>query len=328
MKWRDGHIAVIIPAYNAEDTIGRAIRSVASQTLPHDAIRLIIIDDASTDDTLSEITRALYDFPFLEQRAIVIALDHNSGAAAAYAEGLRHAGTVEWIARLDADDAFAPDALSRLLSLAKESGADIIAGAYEERGKIYRPQSGNLNDLALTTSNFSLWNRIFRRELLNAAPDGKPMSTVPGIDCWDDLSLSSRLMALGKTAILAGSPIYHYTVTPGSLSRSAREKILTQRMACAEMLTAWFEANALADQYRPFILRLKFIAKVKMLSGRGRAERLEQWLTTFPDTTPEIMSPVVMGPHISLPLRLIFRGIVALPPGIVKPILRLIPARF
>lgn len=328
MKRLDGHIGIIIPAYNAERTIGRAIRSVAAQTLRHNDIRLIIIDDASTDDTLSEITRALYDFPFLEQRTIVITLEHNSGAAAAYAEGLRHAGNVEWMARLDADDAFAPDALSRLLSLAKESGADIIAGAYEERGKTYRPQGGDLNNLALTTANFSLCNKIFRRELLNDAPNGRPLSTVPGIDCWDDLSLSSRLMALGKTAILDGQPIYHYTFTPGSLSRSAREKILTQRMACAEMLTAWFEANALADEFRPFILRMQFIAKAKMLSGAGRAERLEQWLTTFPDTTSEIMSPDVMSPHISLPLRLIFRGISVLPPVIVKPILRLIPGRF
>ena len=43
-------VSVIMPAYNAEKTIGKAIESALAQT--HPKLELIIIDDCSTDDTL------------------------------------------------------------------------------------------------------------------------------------------------------------------------------------------------------------------------------------------------------------------------------------
>ena len=48
-------VSVIIPCYNAERLIERALNSVISQTTPPREI--ILIDDASTDDTLNELER-------------------------------------------------------------------------------------------------------------------------------------------------------------------------------------------------------------------------------------------------------------------------------
>lgn len=51
-------ISVIIPCYNAEDYIGRCLQSIESQTYVTKAmgsIELILIDDASTDETYERL---------------------------------------------------------------------------------------------------------------------------------------------------------------------------------------------------------------------------------------------------------------------------------
>ena len=50
------HISVIIPCHDAERWIAQTLRSVAAQTYP--AYEVIVIDDASTDDSIAEINRS------------------------------------------------------------------------------------------------------------------------------------------------------------------------------------------------------------------------------------------------------------------------------
>ena len=44
-------ISVIVAAYNQEQFIGRCLRSLLHQTLPHDDYEIIVVDDGSTDKT-------------------------------------------------------------------------------------------------------------------------------------------------------------------------------------------------------------------------------------------------------------------------------------
>ena len=113
-------VSVIIPAYNAEDYIGRAIESTLQQSISN--IEVIVVDDASTDGTL-EIVR---DFAERDPRVKAIARRENSGAAAARNIGIE-AAEGEWIAHMDADDWFSPTRLSALLNGKQESPADVIA---------------------------------------------------------------------------------------------------------------------------------------------------------------------------------------------------------
>jgi glycosyltransferase involved in cell wall biosynthesis len=94
-------ISVIIPAYNAERYIGKAIESCLSQTYaPHE---IIVIDDASTDGTAA----VAQSFP---PPVRVIRLASNMGVSVARNRGVQ-ASTGDWIAFLDADDWFLPEKL-------------------------------------------------------------------------------------------------------------------------------------------------------------------------------------------------------------------------
>jgi succinoglycan biosynthesis protein ExoO len=112
--------SVIIPAYNVSDIVGRAIRSAAAQTLP--PLEIIVIDDCSTDSTV-EVVRALgREIPSLRLLTTLA----NGGPSAARNVGLREA-EAEWIALLDADDAWKPDRLKRLSEVASTTLADFVA---------------------------------------------------------------------------------------------------------------------------------------------------------------------------------------------------------
>lgn len=100
-------ISVLVPAWNAERSIARAIASV----LDHggDDLECIVVDDASTDRTL-EIVRAI---AATDPRVVVIALEANGGVSNARNRGLALVRG-EWLTLLDADDRFRPGGISAL----------------------------------------------------------------------------------------------------------------------------------------------------------------------------------------------------------------------
>ncbi len=102
MNNRIGHVSVIIPAYNTENSLNQCLESVFSQTfLPRE---VIVINDGSEDDT-AKIAHEYGD-------RIVYLYQENSGQGAARNTGLTVA-TGDYIAFLDADDYWKPDFLKR-----------------------------------------------------------------------------------------------------------------------------------------------------------------------------------------------------------------------
>ena len=48
-------VCVLMPAYNYGQFVGRAIQSVLDQDYPEDLLRLVVVDDGSTDDTAAVV---------------------------------------------------------------------------------------------------------------------------------------------------------------------------------------------------------------------------------------------------------------------------------
>ncbi|HOM77565.1 MAG TPA: glycosyltransferase family A protein, partial [Anaerohalosphaeraceae bacterium] len=86
-------ISVVIPAYNCQAYIRRAIDSVLGQSRPADEI--IVVDDGSTDGT-AEAVRTY-------GAKVILIQQENAGVSAARNAGIR-AASGDWIAFLDADD--------------------------------------------------------------------------------------------------------------------------------------------------------------------------------------------------------------------------------
>jgi glycosyltransferase involved in cell wall biosynthesis len=99
-------ITVVMPVFNRQQTISRAIDSILSQSHPPDEI--IVVNDASTDKTL-DMLKSYGDI------LTCLSLPQNSGPSRARNEGVKHAKT-EWIAFLDSDDSWEKDKLKKQIA--------------------------------------------------------------------------------------------------------------------------------------------------------------------------------------------------------------------
>ena len=113
-------ISVIIPAYNAEKTIARATDSVLQQCIKH--IEIIIIDDASTDNTAKVIKDTYSNISSVRY----IKHDENKGTGASRNTGIANARG-DYIFFLGSDGWFMAEALASLLCVARDTEADIVA---------------------------------------------------------------------------------------------------------------------------------------------------------------------------------------------------------
>lgn len=102
MPHRFPRVSVIIPTYNAGQTICQAIDSVLRQT--YTDYEIVVVDDGSTDDTKARLERY--------GNAIRYIYQENKERSAARNNGIRHARG-EYIAFLDADDFWTPEKLAK-----------------------------------------------------------------------------------------------------------------------------------------------------------------------------------------------------------------------
>ena len=111
-------VSVIIPAYNSEETIERAVWSVLDQD--YENLEVVVVDDGSTDET-SDIVREMMG----EDERVRLLRKPNGGVSAARNDGIR-AAFGEWFVTLDADDYVDQGMLRRLVETAEETGADTV----------------------------------------------------------------------------------------------------------------------------------------------------------------------------------------------------------
>ena len=120
VNFAGGEVDVVVAAWRASATIGRAIASALRQP---ETAQVVVIDDASNDGSATiEAARSADDGT---GRLKIIALDKNGGPSRARNTAIA-ASRAPWIAVLDSDDFLEPGRLSALLAIAHE-GYDLIA---------------------------------------------------------------------------------------------------------------------------------------------------------------------------------------------------------
>lgn len=161
-------VSLVIPCYNAAATIEKAVASALMQTVP---VRIIVIDDCSSDNSFEILTGLAARHPQLTVRR----QDRNGGPGAARNAGLRLART-EWVAGLDSDDFLLPGRMEKMLAHAEAAGVDFIAddivriwpGQMPEEGfRVWRDEPVGVVriDLAQFVRENTLRYAGFRREL-------------------------------------------------------------------------------------------------------------------------------------------------------------------
>ena len=163
-------VSVVIPAYNSHDTLAKCLGSLVNQTLQD--IEIVVVNDASTDDTLEIMNRCKAQFP---DKVVVVDSKVNLGPGGARNLGF-DAATGEYIGLVDSDDYVAPTMYEKLYIRAKETDADIVdSGFYREatdKAQLFASDdmTGILDDekrSKLISSGGYLVTKIFKSELFN-----------------------------------------------------------------------------------------------------------------------------------------------------------------
>ncbi len=176
--------SVVIPAYNAADTIADALNSILDQSIP--PAEIIVVDDGSTDATASIVKSFGPPVILLSQK--------NQGCGAATNTGMNHV-TSSLTAFLDADDVWLPNKASIQLRRLEESPelSGICGRGQTFKGSVTEPVHGSV---------FDLWSRttmIVRTEAAKKIgdmidPPGGRGDTVDWIARGRDLGLCFEML--------------------------------------------------------------------------------------------------------------------------------------
>jgi glycosyltransferase involved in cell wall biosynthesis len=204
--------SVVIPAYNAAETIGEAIESVLAQTLA--PLEIVVCDDGSTDDFESAVR------PYLDEVTLIRKENGGEGSSKAAASST---ASGDFVVVLDADDVFLPERLEAIAELARaRPDLDVLTtdAFFEVDGHAIR---------RCYTADWRFEVRDQRREILErnfvfgaAAMRRTRLLEVGGFDAslryaadWD---LWIRMILSGSRVGLVEEPLYHYRIGPHALS--------------------------------------------------------------------------------------------------------------
>ncbi len=205
-------ISVLIPIYNVERYLRPCLDSVRAQTFAD--FEAICINDGSTDGSRAIIGKYLDDPRF---RVID---KPNSGYGASMNEGL-DAANGDYVAILESDDFFEPDALDVLYSAAIEAQAEVAKADFffhwsqpaprDERFPWVKPgDSGVCNPRTFTNVFYrkpSIWSALYRRDFLRN--HSIRFNETPGAS-YQDSSFNFKVWACARRVVLVDRAILHY----------------------------------------------------------------------------------------------------------------------
>lgn len=209
-------VSVIIPAYNVGPWLGRAIKSMVTQTWTD--LEIIVINDGSTDNSLDIAMKwAKAD------RRVSVHSYPNGGLSAARNRGLRIASG-DYIVFLDGDDWYEPDAIERMMKERDKHNADIVISGfsmdYPFGIKFYRPRARHkiwtgkeaveamIMDKGI--QDFS-WGKLFKRECFQDLyfPEGKH---------FEDIYTIYQALIRAERVVTIPDSLVHYVQRRGSIT--------------------------------------------------------------------------------------------------------------
>lgn len=255
-----GEVSVIVPAWRAAGTIGRALASVAAQT--RRPAQVVVCDDGSEDATFAA-AQAWSDRLAVRGIALVVLRQPNLGAGAARNRCLE-AATGEFVAFLDADDEWLPTKLERSLAQLTADrgfvGHDMLVG--EQRMDCARHFRAARDPFAaLFVRGFVATSTVVAR--LSAVREAGCFD--PGLRSGQDYDLWLGIAARHRFAIFPEA-LTRYHVTPGSItSNTAKRRQCNMTILCRHLPT-------LRRPLVPALKRLAVIHAESLAVHRARGE--------------------------------------------------------
>lgn len=269
-------VSVIVPAWRACATIGRALESIAAQTQP--PAEVIVIDDGSDDGTAAAAKNAAR---VLRLNARVIEADHR-GAGAARNRGLALSAQ-PLVAFLDADDAWLPDKIERTLPHLADPTVVLVAHdalkvATGQPASAATPIAASRRHAEPRDPYLTLYRKghvvtssvIARRDaLVSAGGFDETLPTAQDFELW-----LAVLAEPGRRFVVFGEALVRYYVSPqGITANTARRLWSALRVAArfAPLLRARASGAWRHVAFRAVAVHAEAVASYRVQGARVKA---------------------------------------------------------
>ncbi len=232
-------ISVIMPVYNTERLLSRAINSVLNQT--YTSIEILLIDDESTDDSgyICEYYAEKYD------NIKYYKIPHG-GVSKARNFGIDQA-TGDFIGFIDSDDIAEPEMYEKLYQALIENNTDIAACNYDKIGangevifslKHYKDSPCKVvNDYVtnmlyiLTYGSDILPNKLFRKTIFDdiRLPQGKD---------YEDIMTVPLIIEKASSVVYINDLLYHYILRSDNITSDVSYESVSSMAAWCRRLPA------------------------------------------------------------------------------------------
>lgn len=257
-------LSVIMPAYNAEKTIKKAIESVLiSQS---NNFELIVINDGSSDST-EELVKSIAD------PRIKYIKKNNSGVSDTRNHGLKKA-VGEYVTFIDSDDCYTNGGVDRILDFIEEKPFDLLVfGFYKEYIKNTRVFKTEANSVSgaysfeakdgseyfryLFESSHILfqtsWNKVFKREIM--IKNNVEFNTE--LVCYENLTMILDYLKYAEKIIFTNDILYKYNIFADKdvdvLNKRNKLDLTSDVSACYKMNLELCEKYNYPKDYRNFM---------------------------------------------------------------------------
>lgn len=247
--------SIVIPMHNAAEHLSRMVGCLQAQTYTN--FEVLLVDDASTDDTLSVANNLVGE----DERFVVIAQTPQAGPGSARNAGIDAAGG-DYLFFFDVDDIVAPNIIESALSKAEQTAADIVIfqmNHIDTRDGSVHPSPDawdasrypDVFDPAQHAEtlfgDFRNWpvDKAFRRSFVHEAN-----LHFPALYRTEDLAFTCAALASAKSIALLDQVLYTYRIGAVAASTQNRDAAPLDFLDSARVLKTYLEEHNLMDTYR------------------------------------------------------------------------------
>lgn len=281
--------SIILPVYNLEKYIARCLSTILQQSFCN--FELIVVNDGSTDQTISMTKQLLSAAPFPWK----IVEQQNAGLASARNTGLEHANG-KYIVFIDGDDYLEPDFLTNLFTVGEETNADVLIVGFdriEDAGEVLSTEMVWKEQSILTYPelfdfipfiNTSVWNKAFKKSMV-----GNIRFNEENVIAQDVYFTVSMLIKAKKVAFVP-RVLYHYIVRNSSLNMATVH--LKDRLTCIDFaiqdLIRFLKNEGKVEQFWDVlcmigILHIGININVKMAAAGGNLQQSQKETKNYLD---------------------------------------------
>lgn len=282
-------VSILIPAYNASAFLPKCLDCVLNQT--YQDLQVVIVDDGSRDNTLELCQN------YAEKDSRIEVYHQENEGVAPTRNHLLEKVKGDYVLFVDADDWIELDMVEYIVSLAKETDAELVmcdrvindAKPSDKEPKVrILPQEEAIRDFLLHEYFVgALWNKLFKRSVVEGLSFHK--------DIWygEDALFTWNVLQNVNTVAVSNKQLYHYYMNEESISHQAfgNKKLtghLTWLRITEDVSKQWPQFLNIAKS--SFGLQDMYLLRAASQSGYKKNDEIKKIQKTVKSYLPQILS--------------------------------------